>query len=152
MAAVDTFFPGEHRHLWSNRWWKYKSMLRPGLFGSAVGEFGVMARRRVERFVGGLGRRLVLWSGAVLPAEPARTSVGGFPVAALDHPLSVVRTPMVFYSATTTNPERTTRHWERVADQLTVITVAGRHRGLDSIMAADRVHAISDDLSARLGD
>ncbi len=30
VAMVDTFFPGEERHLWSNRWWKYKSMLQPG--------------------------------------------------------------------------------------------------------------------------
>ncbi len=151
VAAVDTFFPGEHRHLWSNRWWKYKSMLRPGSFGAAGGEFRTMAGRRVRRVVGKLGRTMLTWSGAELPPEPQRTSVGGFPVDALDHPLTVVRTPMVFFSATTTNPQRTVRHWERVAEHLTIVPVAGRHRGLDSIMAADRVGAISDELSARLG-
>jgi amino acid adenylation domain-containing protein len=151
VAAVDTFFPGEHRHLWSNRWWKYKSMLRPGSFGAAGGELRTMAERRVKRLAGKFGRRLLEWSGATLPPEPRRTSVGGFPVDALDHPLTVVHTPMVFFSATTTNPRRTVLHWERVAHHLAVVPVTGRHRGLDSIMAADRVGAITDELSARLG-
>ena len=72
VAAIDTFFPGEHRHLWSNRWWKYKSMLRPGSFGAAASELRTMAGRRVRRLAGKLGRRLMTWSGAVLPVEPPR--------------------------------------------------------------------------------
>ena len=48
-AMIDTFFPGEHRHLWSNRWWKYKSMLQPGALADVGHELrldGPSARQR----------------------------------------------------------------------------------------------------------
>jgi hypothetical protein len=48
VAMVDTFFPGEERHLWSNRWWKYKSMLRPGALPDVGRELQLMVERRVR--------------------------------------------------------------------------------------------------------
>ena len=76
----------------------------------------------------------MLWSGASLPAEPERTSVGGFPVDALGHRVERVSTPLVFYRATTTNPERTLNKWRAVANEIVDVEVPGRHRGFDSIM------------------
>lgn len=150
VALIDTFFPGEERHLWSNRWWKYKSMLRPGAFGEAGRELRVMGVRRVKRLAARLGRRLLLWSGASLPDEPERTSVGGFPVEALGHRIERVSTPLVFYRATTTNPERTLNKWRTVAVEIVDVEVPGRHRGFDSIMGEKGVGLIATDLSARL--
>ena len=146
VALIDTFFPGEERHLWSNRWWKYKSLLRPGTLPEAYREVQVMGRRRLERVAGSLGRRLMTWSGVEFPAEPKRTSAGGFPVAALRHPIAQVSTPMVFYSASTTNRERTVHKWQPITRQMTVVEIAGRHRGHDSIMGPTGVGLIADDL------
>ena len=151
VVLIDTYFPGEERHLWSNRWWKYKSMLRPGAFGEVPRELRIMGIRRVKRLATRVGRRLLLWSGAALPDEPERTSVGGFPVEALGHRIEQVTTPMVFYRATTTNLERTLKHWHKVAVDIVDVEVPGRHRGFDSIMGAKGVEVMAGDLSRRLG-
>ena len=151
VALVDTFFPGEERHLWSNRWWKYKSLLRAGTLSEALRELRVMGRRRAQRAAAGLGRRLLTWSGTELPAEPARTSSGGFPVAALGHRIEGLATPVVFYAASTTNPARTTVRWRSVASRLDVVEVVGRHRGHDSIMGPTGAGSIARDLVGRLG-
>ena len=150
VALVDTFFPGEHRHLWSNRWWKYRSLLAPSALPEAVREIRVMMGSRVRRWVGSIGRGLMVWSGAEVPPQPERTSVGGFPVDALDHPIAEVATPLIFYSATTTNPQRTTRRWHTIAADMEIVPVRGRHRGYDSIMEPPRVGAIAADLERRL--
>ena len=150
VALIDTFFPGEERHLWSNRWWKYKSMLRPGAFGEAGRELKTMGVRRTKRLAARIGRRLLSWSGASLPDEPERTSVGGFPVEALGHRVEQVSTPIVFYRATTTNPDRTLNKWRAVADEIVDVEIPGRHRGFDSIMGAKGVALIAADLVARL--
>jgi thioesterase domain-containing protein/acyl carrier protein len=150
VGLIDTFFPGEERHLWSNRWWKYKSLLRPQTLPAAVREFRVMARRRVERVAGAMGRRLIIWSGGEAPTEAARTSVGGFPVEALGHPIVRVETPMVFFAASTTNPARTFEKWRAITEEIVVIEVVGRHRGHDSIMGPTRAGRIAGDLVDRL--
>jgi thioesterase domain-containing protein len=150
VVLVDTFFPGQHRHLWSNRWWKYKSMLRPGTFGAALREFMRMGGRRVQGYVGRFGRLMFVWSGGEVAATVERTSVGGFPVEALDHDIPAVRAPMLYFAATTTNPERTIRRWSQVASDIDIVSIPGRHRGLDSVMDADRVHRISGEVMARL--
>ena len=49
-----------------------------------------------------------------------------------------------------TNPKRTAVPWRTVAPDLSVVSLEGRHRGHDSIMAADRVHRIADELTERL--
>jgi thioesterase domain-containing protein len=56
----------------------------------------------------------------------------------------------VFYRASTTNPARTIRHWERIATEHDDVEIEGRHRGFDSIMHADKVGRIASDLTARL--
>ncbi len=150
VALIDTFFPGEERHLWSNRWWKYKSLLRPNSLGEAGRELGVMGIRRVKRLAARLGRELLLWSGTPLPTEPERTSVGGFPVDALAHDIQRVSSLLVFYRAATTNPERTLHKWRHVAVDLVDVEVSGRHRGFDSIMGPGRVDQIAGDLVERL--
>jgi thioesterase domain-containing protein/acyl carrier protein len=150
VALIDTFFPGEERHLWSNRWSKYKSLLRPGSFGEARRELRVMTVRRVKRLAERLGRRLLIWSGATLPKEPERTSVGGFPVQALAHDVEKLHTPLVFYRASTTNPERTLVKWRTVADEVVDVEIPGRHRGYNSIMGAKGVGLIASDLVGRL--
>ena len=150
IALIDTFFPGEERHVWSNRWSKYQPLLRPGSFGAAGREVRTMGVRRVKRYAGRIGRSLLLWSGASLPDETERTSEGGFPVGALAHDVGRVATPMVFYRATTTNPARTVNRWRTVAPGLIDVEVAGRHRGFDSIMGPRRVDAITNDLIQRL--
>jgi thioesterase domain-containing protein len=146
VALVDTYFPGEQRHLWSNRWWKYKSMLRPGRFSGAAREVKVMAGRRVRRQADRLGRRLLAWAGSELPPVAERTSVAGIPTAALDHEPSAVPVELVLYAVSTTNRERTEVPWRRLVPGLRVVPVEGRHRGVDSIMGADRVGQIVDDL------
>ncbi|MFA9565309.1 MAG: thioesterase domain-containing protein [Acidimicrobiales bacterium] len=150
IALIDTFYPGEERHIWSNRWSKYKPLLRPGSFDVAARELQVMGGRRVKRLAARLGRALLLWSGASLPDEPERTSVGSVPVRALAHDPDRVTVPMVFYRAATTNPARTVAKWRTVAPDLTEVEVAGRHRGFDSIMGRRRVGVIADDLVERL--
>lgn len=114
-------------------------------------ELRIMGIRRVKRLATRVGRRLLLWSGAALPDEPERTSVGGFPVEALGHRIEQVTTPMVFYRATTTNLERTLKHWHKVAVDIVDVEVPGRHRGFDSIMGAKGVEVMAGDLSRRLG-
>ncbi len=150
VGMVDTFFPGEERHLWSNRWWKYKSMLRPGALPEVGHELQLMVQRRAHRLAGSLGRRLLAYSGATLPDEQKRTSVGHFPVESLGHRIGTIDLPVVLYRASTTNPRRTIDKWRGVADGLVDVVVDGRHRGLDSIMGPGRVDQIGHDLSSRL--
>ncbi|MEM9745851.1 MAG: AMP-binding protein [Actinomycetota bacterium] len=149
-VLVDTFFPGQHLHLWSNRWWKYKSMLRPDTLGEVVGEFTTMFRRRLQRYAKEIGKRLLTWSGTDLPAEPPRTSVGGFPVEALTHDPRVDLVPLFMVSASTTNPERTRNRWRELAPGLEYVVVPGRHRGFESVMGGDRVPAVADAIVERL--
>ena len=150
VGMVDTFFPGEERHLWSNRWWKYKSMLQPGALPDVGHELRLMVQRRTRRLSGSLGRRLLAYSGATLPDEQERTSVGHFPVESLGHRIDTIDVPVVLYRASTTNPRRTIDKWRDVADGLVDVVVAGRHRGFDSIMGPGRVDVIADDLTSRL--
>jgi thioesterase domain-containing protein len=150
VVMVDTFFPGEERHLWSNRWWKYKSMLQPGALPDIGRELRLMVSRRVRRLAAGLGRRLLRFAGQELPEETKRTAVGHFPVESLGHPISSVDAPLVLYRAATTNPARTVEKWRLLAPDLADVEVAGRHRGFDSIMGAGRVQQIGDDLAARI--
>ena len=170
IGLVDTYFPGEQRHLWSNRWWKYKSMLRPAGLPAAAREIRLAARRRVQRVAASLGRRLLAFAGQTPPrprpaaaatprprpaaatprARPAAaTTPGGIPFAAMDHVPTPGVVPVVLYAATTTNPARTERPWRRVAPSLDVVRIAGRHRGHDSIMSAGKVGRIVDDLLER---
>jgi amino acid adenylation domain-containing protein len=150
VAMIDTFFPGEERHLWSNRWWKYKSMLRPGALTEVGRELQLMVARRLRRLAAGLGRRLLRFAGQELPEETERTAVGHFPVESLGHPIASIAAPLVLYRATTTNPARTVEKWRLLAPDLADVEVAGRHRGFDSIMGPGRVQQIGDDLAARL--
>jgi amino acid adenylation domain-containing protein len=149
VALVDTVFPGEHRHLWSNRWWKYKSLLAHGAIGSVAEEFAVAANRRGRKLVGRLGRRLLSIAGEPVPASPS-TTASGVPLSALDHTPGPTTVPVVLYAATTTNPARTEHRWRTVAPELRVVPIEGRHRGFDSVMGADRVHQIVDDLTANV--
>jgi amino acid adenylation domain-containing protein len=150
VAMIDTFFPGEERHLWSNRWWKYKSMLQPGALPDVRRELQLMVARRVRRLAARLGRRLLHFAGQDLPEETKRTAVGHFPVESLGHPIALVDAPLVLYRATTTNPARTVQKWRSLAPDLVDVEVAGRHRGFDSIMGPGRVDQIGADLSARI--
>lgn len=150
VAMVDTFFPGEERHLWSNRWWKYKSMLRPGALPDVGRELQLMVMRRVRRVAARLGRRLLAFSGSAVPDEPKRTSVGHFPVDSLGHQIGPIEVPLVLYRASTTNPRRTIDRWRELAADLDDVLVPGRHRGFDSIMGPDRVDVIGHDLTRRL--
>jgi thioesterase domain-containing protein/acyl carrier protein len=150
VAMVDTFFPGEERHLWSNRWWKYKSMLRPGALPDVGRELQLMVERRARRLAAHLGRRLLRFSGSAVPDEPKRTSVGHFPVESLGHQIGSIDVPAVLYRASTTNPQRTIDRWRDVTADLDDVVVPGRHRGFDSIMAPDRVDLIGRDLIRRL--
>jgi thioesterase domain-containing protein len=150
VAMVDTFFPGEERHLWSNRWWKYKSMLRPGALPDVARELQLMVMRRARRLAARLGKRLLTFSGAAVPDEPKRTSVGHFPVDSLGHRIGSIDVPLVLYRASTTNPQRTIERWRDVAADLDDVVVPGRHRGFDSIMGPERVDVIGRDLSERL--
>ena len=148
VALVDTFFPGEERHLWSNRWWKYKSMASPRALPELRGEILSFLRRRVAA---PLGRRLLRWSGTTTTtAETEHRMVGSFPAEAFGHRPTDPGAPMVFYAATTTNPARTHRRWAGIASTLETVEIEGRHRGFDSIMAADKVGPIAADLTARL--
>lgn len=150
VALIDTFYPGEASHRWSNRWWKYKSMLQPGSLGEAGKEARKMLRRRGQRYAARIGRSLLAWSGNPIPVEPERTSLKGFPVSALVHDIPRVRTPLLMFGATTTNPDRTVNKWRAVADDFTLCPIEGRHRGLDSVMDRGRVEQISNQLTHRL--
>ena len=151
VALVDTFFPGEDRHLWSNRWWTYKSMLRPGGFAAAGRQFGDLLGRRVRRRAATFGRWVLERAGEPVPPPPARTKAG-VPFRALDHRPVRSPVPMALYAPDTTNPARTVHRWRTVAPELRVVPIEGRHRGFRSVMAPDRVRQITDDLVARLGD
>lgn len=146
VAMVDTFFPGAEQHLWSNRWWKYKTLATPSAFADEVSTF---ARRRSRSVAKAVGSKLMKLSGSDVPDGPKRTSVGGVPVEAFSYQPVPSRVPVIMYAATTTNPERTHHLWADVAD-VTVVSVEGRHRGFESIMSAERVHQITDDLLRRL--
>jgi amino acid adenylation domain-containing protein len=151
VGMVDTYFPGEVRHVWSNRWWKYRSMLRPGATSEIVAEIGVTIRRRARRVAGRVGRRLVAWSGSPLPPEAVRSPVGTkVPPEAQYHPLASIDVPLVLYRASTTNPARTIEKWRTLAPSLDDIVIEGRHRGFDSIMEAGKVDRIADDVDRRL--
>ncbi len=147
VALIDTNYPGEYRHLWSNRWWKYKSILRPGLFRAAIGEFSVAIERRAKAVVARIGRRLLVVAGEPLPTVES-TTASGVPVTALDHSPSMTTVPVVLYAANTTNRARTEHRWRTVAPDMRVVPIIGRHRGVDSVMGVDRVHQIVDDLTA----
>jgi len=139
VVLVDTIFPGEHRHVWSNRWWKYKSLLRPGSLGEAMRELRVMTGRRVRGY--GVGRQLMRWGGE--PVErPVRSTASGVPFAALDAAPEPSDVPVLLLRADTTSPHRTEIPWATVATSLRVEVIEGRHRGFDSVMGADRVNVI----------
>lgn len=151
IALIDTYFPGEQRHIWSNRWWKYKSMLRPGSIGAAFGELRTMAGRRIRAIAARLGRRLLVWAGESAGSPTgARATPGGIPFAAMDHQPDVCEVPVVLYAAKTTNPARTVDRWAGVAPNLRVVRLDGRHRGFDSIMGRERVGAIVAGLDGSL--
>ncbi len=152
IAMVDTYFPGEEQRIWSNRWWKYRSILRPSAMPALVAEVRATIRRRTARLAERVGRRLVRWGGGDVADAPALTSVGGVPWTAFDHRPAPASLPVVLYGASTTNPARTERPWRSVAPRLEAVVVPGRHRGHDSIMSADRVGRIADDLARRLDD
>jgi thioesterase domain-containing protein len=146
VALVDTMFPGEYRHLWSNRWWKYKSLFRRDAVGMVVDELSTAMRRRAKKYVARLGRRLVVLGGESLPAVES-TTASGVPFTALDHDPERTTVPIVLYAANTTKRARTEHRWRTVAPDLRVVPIIGRHRGFDSIMGAERVHQIVDDLA-----
>jgi thioesterase domain-containing protein/acyl carrier protein len=146
VALVDTMFPGEYRHLWSNRWWKYKSLFRRDAIGMVVDEFSTAMRRRAKKYVVRLGRKLVVLGGESLPAVES-TTASGVPFTALDHDPERTVVPIVLYAANTTKRARTEHRWRTVAPDLMVVPIIGRHRGFDSIMGADRVHQIVDHLT-----
>ncbi len=146
VALIDTNYPGEYRHLWSNRWWKYKSILRPGLFRAAIDEFSVAIERRVKSAVAQVGRRLLVIAGEPLPRVES-TTASGVPVTALDHSPAMTTVPVVLYAANTTNRARTEHRWRTVAPDMRVVPIIGRHRGIDSVMGVGRVHQIVDDLA-----
>ncbi|MEM9466164.1 MAG: amino acid adenylation domain-containing protein [Actinomycetota bacterium] len=145
LVLVDTFFPGEERHLWSNRWWKYKSMARIGAIPELVTEIGSFLRRRV---VTPIRARLRPADGDER-TTPARF-VGSFPADAFGHQPAVAGVPTVLYRAKTTNPARTIERWVSVAPDLDDVVLPGRHRGFDSIMNPDKVGAISADIVERI--
>ena len=146
VAMVDTFFPGAEQHLWSNRWWKYKSLATPG---ALTDEVSTTVKRRAKKYATALGTRLLRFAGTPVPEAPERTSAGGVPLEAFRYRPMPTGIPVVMYAATTTNPARTYNGWRRVAD-VEVVRVEGRHRGYQSIMATDRVHQITTDLASRL--
>ena len=125
-------------------------MFRPGAVGEIGKEVSRTVTRRAQQMGDRLGRSLLAWSGTEVPDQTERTSVGGFPIDALAHRLEPIRTPVVFYAASTTNPDRTWRRWEEIADSIVHVEIAGRHRGFDSIMAAPGVDRIAVDLARRL--
>ncbi len=148
VAMVDTFFPGAEQHLWSNRWWKYKSLLTPSAFANEV---STTVKRRAKKYARSAERACC---GS--PAPPSRMRPNGpRREACRSRRSSTARcraaTPIVMYAASTTNPDRTYNGWRTVAD-VEVVRVEGRHRGFQSIMGADRVHRIASDLASRLAN
>ncbi|MGB3735643.1 MAG: alpha/beta fold hydrolase, partial [Ilumatobacter sp.] len=150
VGLIDTIFPGEHRHIWSNRWWKYKSMLRPGSFGEATREFAVMGRRRVDKLTVRLGRKLLEIGGEPVSGRVVDTTASGVPFGALDDRPVDSAVPVTLYAADTTSRDRTEHPWRTVTPGLRVVPIDGRHRGFQSVMAADRVGAIVDDVIANI--
>jgi amino acid adenylation domain-containing protein len=148
IGLVDTFFPGQHRHLWSNRWWKYKSMLRPDGRIEATRQMRRAVRRRADRAAAIVGRRLLAFAGQTVPAVVTTTRTpGGIPFQAMEHEPTGGPVPVVLYSASTTNPARTEVPWRAVAPDLRVVRIPGRHRGPGSIMAVGKVERIAADLT-----
>ncbi len=145
IVLVDTFFPGAERHLWSNRWWKYKSLASPGALADEV---STTVGRRARKYANSIGKRLLAFAGTPIPDAPERTSTGGVPLEAFSYRPTSNGIPVVMYAATTTNPDRTYNGWRQVAE-VEVVPVEGRHRGYRSIMAADRVGRIASDLTSR---
>ena len=123
VAMVDTYFPGGEEHLWSNRWWKYKSLTPAAI----VDEASTTIQRRARKTAGKLGTRLLRFSGTDVPDAPERSSAGGVPLEAFAYRPTPERFPVVLYAATTTNPERTHVGWRTVA-AVEVVSVEGRHR------------------------
>ncbi len=151
VALVDTLFPGEGDHLWSNRWWKYKSLLTPQGAGEIARELRIMVRRRTSRASVMLRRRMASRPGDDPSAGSTPSAASGaFPVESLGHRLDPIKLPVVFYAASATNPDRTLRRWPEVAEHFEVVHIRGRHRGFDSIMRSPRVAAVASDLSCRL--
>ena len=146
VALIDTIFPGEHRHLWSNRWWKYKSMLRPGLLGAAAREFVVAVERRSKSWIARTGRRLLAIAGEPVPTVES-TTASGVPFTALEYVPATSTVPIILFAANTTNPDRSEHRWRTAAPDLRTVPIRGRHRGVDSVMGAGRVHQIVDDLT-----
>jgi len=161
VGLVDTFFPGEEEHIWSNRWWKYRSLLTLRALPEWRKEVGKAVGRRFGRLAKKMKRRLthprmrsvrgvpdtenVDAQGTVKvkatverPPTPV-AMIGSIPADAFTHEPSPVGVPVVFFAASGTNPERTHRRWSTVASDLSVISVQGRHRGFESVMGADRV-------------
>jgi thioesterase domain-containing protein/acyl carrier protein len=149
VGLVDTYFPGEHRHVWANRWSTYTSLLRTGSPRSVLAQLGLTVRRRVRSSVAHVGRRLLTWAGETVERPAVITDAAGVPSTALDH---VIGPPgdltVVLYAASTTNPRRTELPWRSAVPALRTVVVEGRHRGDGSIMAAGRVHHIANDLAA----
>lgn len=137
-VLVDTFHPGEEKHLWSNRWWKYKSMMRPGAGSELRTELRKFVTRRWPR-------RATPTAG---PTQPAMT--GSFPAEAFGHQPTGPGVPVVLYRASTTNPARTIERWREVTTEIIDVVIKGRHRGFDSIMHAPKVNRIAEDLDDRL--
>lgn len=146
LVLVDTFFPGAEKHLWSNRWWNYKSLWKPSALATEITK---AVKRRSHRYAKAIGTRLLAFSGSPVPAEPERTAVGSVPLEAFSYQPQRSDIHVVIYAASMTNPERTVNRWREVVD-LEVVPVVGRHRGHQSVMGADRVAVIAADLSARL--
>ncbi|MEL6894227.1 MAG: alpha/beta fold hydrolase, partial [Actinomycetota bacterium] len=156
VGLVDTFFPGEERHLWSNRWWKYRSLVTPRALPEWRTEIGKVVRSRLQRL---RGRFRSDHPTSVPPGDAAGDAgaadgvdraevamIGAIPADAFAHEPSRVDTPVVFFAASGTNPARTHRRWQTVADDLTVVPVQGRHRGFESVMGAERVGRLVDGL------
>ncbi len=146
VAMVDTHFPGAEQHVWSNRWWKYKSLTTPG---ALLGEASITARRRLEKYASSIGRRLLQYSGSSVPDARKPTLTGDLQPDASAYRPTPGDIPVVMYAAATTNPDRTYHGWRSVAD-VEVVLVEGRHRGYQSIMGADCVHHIAADFASRV--
>jgi thioesterase domain-containing protein/acyl carrier protein len=151
VALVDTNITGEEQHLWSNRWWKYKSLLRPAAARPLAREVAATVRRRATQLAGRLRRRVRPHASASVPvAEPVPLGLSArFPAGVFRYAPPPIERPAVLYRASTTNPARTIERWLTVAPGLDDVVVEGRHRGFESIMAPDRVGVIAADLAGR---
>ena len=95
-------------------------------------------------------RVVMRFAGQPLPtAASVSKTKAGVPIHALHHRPVTSPVPLVLYAANTTNPRRTVHRWRTVAPDMTVVPIEGRHRGFESIMGADRVHQVVDDLMER---